>query len=92
MLLCIGHASSVGGSPFHHLLLLAQKLCSQCLMSAALQQENRLIANEAQSAKVDDAEVQQLSDRLKQAEAANLELQNTVAIQVIKRMLVCGSK
>lgn len=83
---------SVSGSPFHHLLLLAQKLYSQYLMSAALQQENRLIANEAQSAKVDDAEVQQLSDRLKQAEAANLELQNTVAIQVIECMLVCGSK
>ncbi|DBA74650.1 TPA: hypothetical protein ACH3X2_009428 [Trebouxia sp. C0005] len=48
----------------------------------ALQQQNRQIELEAVSSKVVDAEVQQLSARLQQAEATASEMQNQVTTQV----------
>ncbi|KAL0044478.1 hypothetical protein WJX82_008975 [Trebouxia sp. C0006] len=48
----------------------------------ALQQQNRQIELEAESSKVDGAEVQQLSARLEQAEATVSETQNQITIQV----------
>lgn len=51
-------------------------------MCAALQQQIRQIEFKAQSAKVDDAEVQQMADQLQQFQVANSELQSQLADQV----------
>ncbi len=56
-------------------------------MHAALQQQNRQIELEAESSKVDDAEVQQLSARLEQADATVSGMQNEVTVQASAFML-----
>jgi len=56
-------------------------------LHAALQQQNRQIELEAESSKVDDAEVQQLSARLEQADATVSGMQNEVTVQASAFML-----
>ena len=49
---------------------------------AALHQQKRQVELEAQSAKVDDAEVQQLASRTQQLQATNAQLQQKLAEEV----------
>ena len=58
---------------------------------AALQQQKRQVELEVQSAKVDDAEVQQLADKMHQLEAANADLQSSLAQEVKCTALVLST-